>query len=75
MLKQNATSGFCAKPLQEEPSSPLPSSEISHYGGSAAAIILAVAILLRAIGEMLKGLVPVMVQNTPHSHDSYKPTN
>ena len=33
-----------------------------QYGGSAAAIILAVAVLLRAVGEMLKVLVPVMLK-------------
>ena len=63
------------EPVQKGPISPLPSSELLHYGGSAAAIIIAIAILLRAIGDMLKVLVPVMLQRTLHGHDSYRHPN
>ena len=51
------------KPIHEVPAMPLPSSELLHYGGSSAAIILAIAILLRAVGDMIKVLVPVMLQS------------
>jgi hypothetical protein len=35
-----------------------------QYGGSSAAIILAVAVLLKAVAEMIKALVPVMLQQS-----------
>ena len=75
MFQQNTMSVFRTEPVQEVPFSTLPSSELLHYGGSAAAIIIAIAILLRAIGDMLKVLVPVMLQHNPHSHDSCKHPN
>ncbi len=36
-------------------------SELLQYGGSAAAIILAVAVLLKAVAELINVLVPVML--------------
>ena len=36
---------------------------LAEYGGSAAAIILAVAVLIRALAEMLRVLVPVMLRS------------
>lgn len=37
---------------------------LQEYGGSASAIILAVAVLLRAVAEIIKVLVPVMLNHT-----------
>ena len=57
-------------PGQEVPVPPFPSSELLHYGGSAAAIIIAIAILLRAVGDMIGVLVPVMLQRHELKHDA-----
>jgi hypothetical protein len=43
-----------------EPTAPA----LLQYGGSSVAIILAVAVLLKAVAEMIKALVPVMLQQS-----------
>ncbi len=40
-----------------------------QYGGSAAAIILSISILLLAVAEMIKVLVPVMLQGAKQETD------
>lgn len=45
----------------------VPRNELFHYGDSAAAIIIAIAILLRTVGDMIGVLVPVMLQRNERS--------
>ena len=47
-------------PVWEQPNLTL----LLQYGGTAAAIILSISILLLAVAEMIKVLVPVMLQGT-----------
>lgn len=51
------------KTLQTDaPPSPfMETPPLLQYGGSSAAIILAVAVLLKAVAELIKVLVPVML--------------
>jgi len=51
-------------PISSDPATPA----LVQYGGSAAAIILAVAVLLKAVAEMIKALVPVMLQQSDVRH-------
>ena len=62
-----------SRPVQEIPLSPFPNSELLHYGGSATAIIIAIAILIRALGDMIGVLVPVMLQRNDQSQTTVSP--
>lgn len=76
MSNQNSTIVLRPTSVQEPLSPTFPSSELLHYGGSAAAIILAVAFLLRAVGEMIEKLVPVMLRaQNPDQNPSSPPSS
>ena len=74
MPDSNSTAILHPTSGQESAPSLFPSSELLHYGGSAAAIIIAIAILLRAVGDMIGILVPVMLRSqTPYQNPSPPP--
>ena len=70
MTDSQLTTVLESAPVEEVPLSPFPNGELLHYGGSDAAIIIAIAILLRAVGDMIRVLVPVMLQHNEHSQDT-----
>jgi hypothetical protein len=65
-MKQAAQTPLTYTVAAQTPSvlDPTTLSSILQYGGSAAAIILATAVLLLAVAEIIKVLVPVMLQQS-----------
>lgn len=62
-------------PVQEVPQMSFSNSALLHYGGSAAAIIIAISILLKAVGDMIGTLVPVMLRSQDPSQSSSVPSS